>query len=145
MTAPDAPKPRYHARVEIGGVMVICFCCALLIGVSGMLWFAFAPIITPPPAPVVVATPIVLKEAPFPAVLVQAAAAYVAKATEQAPTPTVVVSPTPSPTPDPMKFCGIDSVQGELCRWPLPPLPTPTPWPTCATPNPNQLCYWRAS
>lgn len=145
MTAPDAPKP---SRTGESSIIFSALSTLLLIALAMIVgWFVGAAEAVPPAQHMIPASPVVIQgPPPFPAVLVQAAAAYVAHATETAPTPTATPGPpTPTATVDPTHFCGIDSVQGQVCRWPLPPAPTPTPYPSCGSPSPNDLCIWRES
>ena len=141
-------RRRQREPVTLAGVMTAAFVCALLVGGAGMLWWAGRPAFTPLAAPAVpIASPVVIVQPPVvPAVLVKMAAAYVARATETAPTPTWTPTPYVPPTAQPWTFCIKGAVKnGEMCEWPQPTLPPPTPYPACGTPVSGEKCIWRES
>lgn len=144
MTAPDAPRPnvaREHPFVSASAIML----SVVMAGLVG--WFVGSAEAVPPAQHAVPASPVVIQgPPPFPAVLVQAAAAYVAHATETAPTPTVEPTPYVPPTAYPWTFCIKGAVKpGEPCEWPQPTIPPPTPYPACGTPISGDKCIWRES
>ena len=137
-------RRRQREPVTLAGVMTAAFVCALLVGGAGMLWWAVRPAFTPLAAPVgPLASPVVIVQPPVvPAVLVKMADAYVARATETAPTPTPSPTPYVVPTARPWGFCGMGTKPGDLCQWNQPPAPTPTPYPRCGTPVPGDMCIY---